>query len=210
MIMGIDANAALEENRFGEIVARQGLIDLAAMQHGNDAHETFMKGTKTIDCILGTKGAAEAVRRSGCLAHNDGIVSDHRACFVDFDKAKLCDDDNPQCDPPQDRALNAKNKKASIGFKKQVTKAIAQANIVKRAQTLDEATKDNVTLDQKGPLEKLDEEIDTILKSAEAKIPTNSAPWWAPTLHKAHSVWKHQKAKPSFTANNTEDDQEKA
>ena len=30
-IMGIDASAALEEDRFGEMVARQGLIDLAAM-----------------------------------------------------------------------------------------------------------------------------------------------------------------------------------
>ena len=62
IIMGVDANAALEEDGFGEMVARQGLIDLVAMQHGNDAPETFMRGTKTIDFTLGTKGAADAVR----------------------------------------------------------------------------------------------------------------------------------------------------
>ena len=77
IIVGVDANAAIDEDRFGEMVAHQGLIDLVAMQHGQESPETFMKRTKTINFMLGTKGATKAVYRLGCFAHNDGIVSDH-------------------------------------------------------------------------------------------------------------------------------------
>ena len=46
VVMGVDANAATDEENFGEMAVRQGLIDLIAIQHGQTSLETFMEGTK--------------------------------------------------------------------------------------------------------------------------------------------------------------------
>ena len=136
------------------------------------------------------------------------MISDHRACFVDFNENALHDSDNPKCDPPQERILTTKNKKASDSFKRQVMKEFKAANIASRIQMLDKAMKEKMMPEHISTLEALDEEIDQILKMAEANIPKNLTPWWSPTLHRAHSAWQYRKSNLSFVKNNIEDSQD--
>ena len=62
IVMGVDANAVMDKDRFGEMTAHQGLIDLVAMQHGQESPATHVKGTMTINFILRTSGPAKTVQ----------------------------------------------------------------------------------------------------------------------------------------------------
>lgn len=85
ILLGVDANSALEEDTFGNMVSRLGLIDLIAMKNGHEQQETFKLGDKTVDFLLGTRRVADALRKSGWLAFDNGVLSDHRGGFADFE-----------------------------------------------------------------------------------------------------------------------------
>jgi hypothetical protein len=66
------------------------LLDLPDTDASAQLLDTFRCGAnQRIDFILGTEHALQSVHRRGALAYNDGIVSDHRGLFVDFDPTTL-------------------------------------------------------------------------------------------------------------------------
>ena len=71
------------------IVHKCGLYDMLAIPGGDtDAQlrDTFMRGKQErIDHVLGSQWFVDARWRFGALEFNNGIVSDHRGLFIDFE-----------------------------------------------------------------------------------------------------------------------------
>jgi hypothetical protein len=95
IIVAMDANEVIGEdtNGLSKLMHDCGLYDLMDLP-GTDASaqlmDTFCRGSnRQIDYILGTERLLQSVCRRGALAFNDGIVSDHRGLFLDFDPTIL-------------------------------------------------------------------------------------------------------------------------
>ena len=89
IILMIDANDTILASRFQKILHSGELYDLLSSKHGANAPNTYLRGTNTIDYILGTKGVKYALERCGMLSFNDGILSDHRALWIDLNLNNL-------------------------------------------------------------------------------------------------------------------------
>ena len=88
----IDANEQLvtEEEGIASLATTCNLTDIHAHQHKEiNNMATYARGTKRINFILITKNLVEKSTASGFLAFYDGIETDHRGSFVDFDANKL-------------------------------------------------------------------------------------------------------------------------
>lgn len=63
-----------------------GLVDVLAQINDSEIPSTYINAKKRrIDFMLMTPRAAAAVEKMGMLSFNDGILTDHRGIFVDFD-----------------------------------------------------------------------------------------------------------------------------
>jgi hypothetical protein len=95
IIVALDANEVLgeESNGLSKLIHDCGLYDLMELLGADTSAQltdTFRCGTnRRIDYILGTERPLQSVRHCGVLAFNDGIVSDHRGLFIDFDPTIL-------------------------------------------------------------------------------------------------------------------------
>jgi hypothetical protein len=74
-----DVRTGLVHTTFMEL----NMDELILRQHGSNAPNTFIKGSVPIDGIFGTKGLD--VLFSGYTSGNWGLLSDHRALWVDLD-----------------------------------------------------------------------------------------------------------------------------
>jgi hypothetical protein len=64
--------------------------DIHAHYHkGINKMASYTRGTKRIDYIFTTKNLVDKTTASGFLSFYDGIETDHRGSFVDFDASKL-------------------------------------------------------------------------------------------------------------------------
>ena len=91
VILMLDANERMGAEKKGiEWLANEcGLTDIHTARHGDDNMSTYARGTKKIDFILASQKPAEAVTRCGFTAFYDGIHSDHRGAFADFNAKEL-------------------------------------------------------------------------------------------------------------------------
>ena len=55
ILLEIDANAGLEDPQINQIVSAGNLYDILGSHHGIDSPPTYLKGTKTIDFLFGTR-----------------------------------------------------------------------------------------------------------------------------------------------------------
>ena len=81
----MDANTSILDGKLQKIIRSAQLYDLLAARHGVNSSNTYVRGTQTIDCIFGTAKVHKSLRHAGMLPFNHGVVSDHRALWVDLD-----------------------------------------------------------------------------------------------------------------------------
>jgi len=88
IVLMIDANETLKERNSGirHLLDATGLVDVLAQINDSEIPSTYINAKKRcIDFMLMTPRAAAAVEKMGMLSFNDGILTDHRGIFVDFD-----------------------------------------------------------------------------------------------------------------------------
>eukprot|EP00978_Attheya_sp_CCMP212_P030625 scaffold113228_cov40-Attheya_sp.AAC.2 len=89
VLLCTDANADILDPDFQAMISETGLIDLMAKQLGPELPETYIRGKKTVDHAYGSPRLGKSLERAGFLAFNDGIVTDHRGFFLDFNRKTL-------------------------------------------------------------------------------------------------------------------------
>jgi hypothetical protein len=77
VLLMCDANSPLNDAGFAKFVAKSKLYDLIGSKHGMGSPPTYLRGSKTIDYLLGTYDIAIASTESGYLKFKNGIHSDH-------------------------------------------------------------------------------------------------------------------------------------
>eukprot|EP00978_Attheya_sp_CCMP212_P047186 scaffold421252_cov49-Attheya_sp.AAC.2 len=134
IVLCLDANAYLLDIEFQDliIIRKTELIDLMATRIGAELPETYVRGKKTIDHIFGSARLENAIECAGYFAFNDGIMSDHRGLFIDFNRAILFGKDQVAAERPQ-RMLSTKNKKGAAQYRTTASQSILSNNILKRA-----------------------------------------------------------------------------
>jgi hypothetical protein len=85
LLVMLDANESIGEKPGGlsRLIGKIGLVDLLNHRHPNSGSQnTYARGKRQIDYILGTAKVRDQCTRSGLLPFGTGYHSDHRALFV--------------------------------------------------------------------------------------------------------------------------------
>jgi hypothetical protein len=122
LLVALDANEVLGDESAGlsKLLHDCGLHDLLTIPTADDSvqlQDTFRRVTnRRIDYILGTDRVLQRVRCRGALAYNDGIVSDHRGLFLDFDPHLLFGGNASDPVSLSSRGLTSKNNKKVTAY----------------------------------------------------------------------------------------------
>ena len=84
IILMIDANTHILDHKLQQIIRSGQLYDLLAARNGTNSPNTYIQGKHTIDFIFGTENVYNSVQFAGMLPFNTGIISDHRALWLDL------------------------------------------------------------------------------------------------------------------------------
>jgi hypothetical protein len=136
VIIMIDANEQMgtEDEGISSLAATCNLTDIHAHHHqGINDIATYARGTKRIDFILLSKNLIEKTTASGFLAFYDGIETDHRGSFVDFDADMLFKDKTPVLHTQAQRNLKSKKPQAVKQYKTELWKRLKNHNIEERS-----------------------------------------------------------------------------
>eukprot|EP00978_Attheya_sp_CCMP212_P013527 scaffold33979_cov96-Attheya_sp.AAC.4 len=148
ILLCMDANADIMDNKdFQKLLADTGLVELMAHQLCNQLPETYNRGSTTLDQCFGSPRLAKAVERAGYLAYNDGIPTDHRGMFLDFNRKLLFSLFGAQQHIVERPAstLSTKNKIGAKQYRQQASTNIISNNILKRALAIEEDAKSGFT-----------------------------------------------------------------
>ena len=96
------------------------MVDIMGANHGMHSPNTYIRGTQTIDYVFGTERVNEAVIQCGMPPFNEGIVTDHRALWVDLDLPRLLHG-SLTSPPTQLSRPQTKNKKQVKAIKEKTT-----------------------------------------------------------------------------------------
>ena len=184
IILMIDANASINDNNLQRIMNSADLYDLMCAKHGLTSPNTFVRGTKTIDFILGTKGVLDAIEYCGIRQFNADIISDHRALWIDLNITKLL---HKKLSPLYTRQpqMTSKNKRWSQYARKHTSAILRNLHVQSNIRSLYEKLATNAPRTE---LIAMLEQIDTDIQSAMLKgvSPTKQhSAWWSPQLHHA-------------------------
>jgi hypothetical protein len=92
IILMINANEEIgaSPGGLGQILAKNGLYDIIANQHDAEEYSnTYIRGSKRIDYIFGTKSILQHCQSSGLLPFCYGYPSNHRAVFIRINMSAL-------------------------------------------------------------------------------------------------------------------------
>ena len=81
---------------------------------------TYASGTRKIDYMLISSGLIPMVTRCGLLAFYDGIHSDHRGAFIDFNTSMIFRGKTPELHTHNTRRLTFKLPRAVLKYKKEL------------------------------------------------------------------------------------------
>ena len=109
IILMIDANSSLTHPQLQNIINHSQLYDLLGATHGIDSPNTYIRGNKTIDFLFGTKGVKHSMTQCGMLSFNDGVLSDHRALWMDLKHTNLI---HSELTSPNNKPTNMSSKNA--------------------------------------------------------------------------------------------------
>ena len=82
----MDANEDWEKEPSGELaefLLETQLEDVHQARQQTTPNTTYSRGTRRLDYIFTSHHLLMAIRKSGYLAIHDGIISDHRMCYMD-------------------------------------------------------------------------------------------------------------------------------
>jgi hypothetical protein len=192
-----DANADILDPDFHSMIKETGLVDLMEHKLGTNLPETYIRGTKRVDHAYGSKRLTGTVERAGYLAYNDGIITDHRGFFLDFNGKALFGPDQT-IDNREGRLLTTTNKRGATQYRTAASRAIISNKILHRLNEIEKATNENFTPQVIADFEAVDTEFHTILLAAKKTIAKHSHLPWSPDLHKAYKIWKYWKVRLSY------------
>jgi exonuclease III len=92
IILMMDANETIGDKPGGlaPILGKVGLVDIIHNHHQiDDSTNTYARGSKRIDYILGTRKVLRHCEKSGMLPFGVGYQSDHRALFIKVDLSSI-------------------------------------------------------------------------------------------------------------------------
>ena len=132
----IDANKHMRADEDGIISLATicNLTDIHAYHHeGINNIATYARGSKRIDFILTSKTLVQKTTASGFLAFYDGIESNHRGSFVDFDADRLFKGKTTKIYTQAQRNLTSK-KPTATKIKAQASEKPVPANLRERTE----------------------------------------------------------------------------
>ena len=175
LLLMMDANEEIGKETIGiiNLITKGGLQDLFTTHHGRSCEiETFIKGTKRIDYILGTPNIIPYIKQCGYLPFQSGTISDHRGLFLDLCES-LIDNKNIIIEQPKREIGLHCNMETTKKYKDYITKQFENHNIKKRSETLyDKSNTINLFEDKKLLLKELnaiDLQVTKILLKAEKR-----------------------------------------
>ena len=142
IILSLDANEVIGEETSGisKLIHDCGLydlLDIPELDAEAQLQETFRRGNnRRIDYMLGTQRPRDSIRRRGALAYNDGIISDHRGLFIDFDPAFLFGGSILDPVAPASRGFTSKNDKKVKKYLDNLEKYFTDHKVVERVDRL--------------------------------------------------------------------------
>ena len=186
-IIGLDANASLDEARFARFLDRNNLIDVVGHVTSGDPPPTYSRGQKRIDFILGDMHVCEAAVQGGSLGMHEGLFSDHTLQFVDFDQKRLFRNETYTPLSVQERQFTLNNSIKKNAFVKKLYEIHSHQRIGDRVVALAQAfSEEGTTQDLVQRYNRLDYEIRcSILAAANTQARKKFGYQWSPALVKA-------------------------
>jgi hypothetical protein len=196
IILMIDANKTLGDNTRGitEIMVNNNMADLVALHHGtSNEPNTYLRGSKRIDYILGTKRVQEFCTSSGILPFYNGYSSDHRPIYAAVDLDKLLSDQMTSLESQAMRFISKATPTERLKLLQLVDDHYRAHNIYERLQRLMQIPEDEWTAEHINEYEDCDKQHIIGMTAAERKICRPKPFPWSPTYRETanvKSVWK--------------------
>jgi len=195
VIVMADANANLTDNDWANFMNNGELYDILGTQHGHNTPKTYIRGSNTIDFILGTKGIMKTVAKTGMLPFNWGILSDHRGLWVDLDVSQLLKGTIPRTEATRILRPKTKQKKRCAEMRKHVAAELRINDVQNLLGDLKERIRTETPKKIMGELNAVDDIISEALLSA-INLGKQQWPfWWSPEIHYNYIVVKIWKLK---------------
>ena len=186
----IYANTSTLDSKLQRIMQSGRLYDLMGAKHGLHSPNTHIRGTKTIDYMLGTQRVLNAVEKCGIRALNSDILSDHRVLWVDLNVQTIL---RQKLQPIQTRPspINSKNKPWLINARTRTSLLLRKHGVQQAIKNLYESINNNEPRSESiQTLETIEENIyKDMLSSADSYNRYKS--WWSPNLHHAFLTKKN-------------------
>jgi hypothetical protein len=144
IILMLDANEQMgtEEEGIQYLTTSCNLTDIHAHRCPNISNmATYSRGSKRIDFILISKNLVDTVTGAGFLPFFQGIESDHRGAFVNFDEKQLFHGKTPLLYTHAARRLTSKLRRAVKTYKAELWKRLQAHNITNRSINIAEEAK---------------------------------------------------------------------
>jgi hypothetical protein len=194
IILLIDANETLGENSGGlnHIVRQIELTDLILHKHPQlQETNTYARGSKQIDYILGTQRVREFCSAAGMLPFGTGYNSDHRQIFVQINIAKILNTNIKPLESVYNRKLQNATPRERKKFIEEVHSYFLQQNLFKRMNQL--LTCDTWGHEQTKEYEACDAQHIEGMLYAESRTKKLQTTPWSPIFQQAvaeKSFWK--------------------
>ena len=197
VIIMIDANKTIgtEKNGIASLASTCNLTDIHAHYHeGINNMATYARGTKRIDFIFTSKNLVEKTTASGFLAFYDGVETDHRGSFIDFDATKLFTDKTETLYSHTQRILLSKLPKTVKKYKEELWKRLNSHNICNRSEKINkQASEHPLPENFETELNSIANTIQTAMLQAEEKCAHSPAAPYSKQLADLNLVIKYWK-----------------
>ena len=174
-------------NIFASFLTNCQLLDLHDNPTKSPPPETYFRGSKKIDFILGTVDVALAVSRAGILNYSEGLkYLDHRPLFVDLKETAIFG--NRGVDPTTHRArgLRTSNRRHVERYCKLLHEKLDAHNIVPRCLKLRELARTKGVEAVKAEIESIDTQVTAAALKAERQSSNKDYGYpWSPSLAEA-------------------------
>ena len=184
ILLMLDANADTSDPLFSRFCSDCNLEDF----HGNvslqPAPETYFRGSRRIDYILGTPDIAQAITQVGILGYADGLkYSDHHALFIDIQEDLLFSDKGVDPTARRSRGLQTKKSKQVQEYCCLLKQQCAAHNILSWVRGLCDLARNQGSLAAKTAADVIDSQLTAFALKAERDTSNKSFGYaWSPTL----------------------------
>jgi ribonuclease HI len=196
ILLMIDANETLGEKNKGitEIMLNHNMADLVALHHGiGNEPNTYLRGSKRIDYILGTKRVQEFCISSGILPFYNGYSSDHRPIYAVVNMDKILSDKILSLDSQATRFISKATPNERMKLLSIVDEHYMAHSIYERLNKLMQTPEDEWTPEHRNEFEKCDRQHIIGLIAAERKVCKPKLFPWSPAFKEAanlKAIWK--------------------